>query len=77
MLKLSEVSPIRLPNYFLTDRLSKESLLKICVDSPILKTYLPDSTNLDAIQRDFLITVNFLITVYSLSIPKHLRSFRN
>ncbi len=57
MLKLTEVIPVQLPNYIISEELNKKNLLKICLEDDKIKHYLPDSTNLVSIERDFLLSV--------------------
>jgi hypothetical protein len=57
MLKLNEVFPVCLPNYHMTIRLSKDEILKRCVSDVDLMAYFPNSSNLEVIERNFLLSV--------------------
>ena len=59
MLKLEVVNPVILPNYRICNALNKASLLKECLEDDELKSYIPDSSNLKCIKRDFFLSVNF------------------
>ena len=59
MLKLNEYQPIKLPKYVICEELSKASLRKICLADNELKLYLPDSPNVECIQREFYLSVIF------------------
>ena len=52
MLKFSDVS---LPNYYFINELNKSSLY--CFEDNDLKMYLPDSLNLNSIDRPFFLSV--------------------
>ncbi len=57
MLKLEESAPVTLPNYIICDSLNKKTLIKECLNDSNLKLFLPDSNNLNAIDRQFFLTV--------------------
>ncbi len=58
LIPLGRHGSVKLPNYFISDELQKDKLLKLCLNNPILKDYLPDLGDLEAIQRNFLLTVS-------------------
>ena len=56
--------PVSLPNYHMTSDLGKEELLKICLNDPNLKKYIPDSGYLEEIKRDFLLMVIYRLNKF-------------
>lgn len=60
LLKTSEYVNLIFPNYYSVKEFQKQSLLNYCLDKPDLKKYLPDTTNLINIPRNFLLCVSFL-----------------
>jgi hypothetical protein len=60
MLKLNEASPVCLPNYNLSNELNKKVLIQKCLEDNELSKYLPDSPNLNAISRDFFLSVKYI-----------------
>ena len=60
LLKLNEASPVCLPNYNLSNELNKKVLIQKCLEDNELSKYLPDSPNLNAISRDFFLSVKYI-----------------
>ena len=60
MLKLNEASPVCLPNYNMSNELNKKVLIQKCLEDNELSKYLSDSPNLNAISRDFFLSVKYI-----------------
>ncbi len=60
LLKLNEASPVCLPNYNMSNELNKKVLIQKCLEDNELSKYLPDSPNLNAISRDFFLSVKYI-----------------
>lgn len=61
MLLLNEACPVVLPNYLITDELSKTKLRELCLADDEMKYYIPDSTNVASIPRDFYLKVKYFL----------------
>lgn len=59
LLTIDQASPVNIPNYISLKDLQKENLLNYCLSKNNLLQYLPESTNLKSIPRDFLLMVRF------------------
>ena len=60
MLKLSEASPVYLPEFKINEETKKNSLLN-CLNDSVMKDYLPDKEKLTEISRSFLLMVSIII----------------
>jgi hypothetical protein len=60
MLSLDEAADVHLPNYLLVPDLNKDTLMKYCFEKPELKFFLPDTKNIDSIDRGFFCKVYIL-----------------
>ena len=58
MLKLSEASPVYLPEFKINEETKKTSLLNYCLNDSVMKDYLPDKEKLTEISRSFLLMVS-------------------
>ena len=61
MLKLSEASPVYLPEFKINEETKKNSLLNYCLNDSVMKDYLPDKEKLTEISRSFLLMVSIII----------------
>ena len=60
MLKLSEASPVYLPEFKINEETKKNSLLNYCLNDSVMKDYLPDKEKLTEISRNFLLMVSII-----------------
>ena len=60
LLKLSEASPVYLPEYKINEETKKTSLLNYCINDSVMKDYLPDKDKLTEISRSFLLMVRII-----------------
>ena len=58
MLALSGAAEEDLPSYTLIEDLSKDNLLKYCLEDKELKMYFPDCSNVGCIDRKFICSVS-------------------
>ena len=61
MLKLSEASPVYLPEFKINEETKKNNLLNYCLNDSVMKDYLPDKEKLTEISRSFLLMVSIVI----------------
>lgn len=59
LIPLEAAITITMKNYSCVEELQKKSLLNYCLSKEALRSYLPDSTNLLSIPRDYFLQVSF------------------
>lgn len=64
LLKNEDWYEVKIPNYSCVPCIQKTYLLEYCKSKKELLEYLPDTTNLINISRDFLLKVRILIIIY-------------
>lgn len=68
LLSIDSPSNVELPNYQLTNKLSKAVLLDHCYSSIAIRQYLPETTNRTSISRDFLFRVSGVYLLYIVAV---------
>lgn len=58
---LNQHCTVFLPHYKLADDLQKSNLFAYCLSNDRIKHYLPDNAQVEYLERDFLLSVSFLI----------------